>query len=105
MKSKTDISEVHTRTVVKTISWRVIATLTTMTIVYLFTKEIRIALGIGLAEVIAKIVFYYLHERSWQKISWGKKKHPLSSIPINKQINSEDMEKIKDYLRSLGYLE
>lgn len=98
-------SEARTRTVVKAVTWRILATLTTITIVFLFTKKIFLSLGVGFAEVIAKITFYYLHERAWQKISWGKDRHPLSVLPVKKPINPEDMEKIKDQLKKLGYLD
>ena len=97
--------ESHKRTVVKAVTWRILATLTTMTIVFLFTKKIFLSLGVGFAEVIAKITFYYFHERTWQKISWGKDRHPLSVLPVNKPINPEDMEKIKSQLKELGYLD
>jgi hypothetical protein len=62
-------------------------------------------LGVGLVEVIAKIIFYYLHERVWNRISWGKKKHPLSEIPVTRELDPKDMEIIKNRLRELGYLE
>jgi uncharacterized membrane protein len=97
--------EKHTRTVLKAVSWRVVATLTTMTIVFLFTRKIILSLGVGLAEVIAKILFYYLHERIWNKISWGKGRHPLASIGVKRELEPEDMEKLKDYLRDLGYID
>lgn len=97
--------ERHARTVIKAISWRLIATFTTMTIVFLFTKQLILSLGVGVAEVLAKITFYYLHERLWNKISWGKDKHPLSSLQVKKKVDPEDMEKIKSYLRELGYLD
>ncbi|MBN1224101.1 MAG: DUF2061 domain-containing protein [Candidatus Aminicenantes bacterium] len=97
--------EKHTRTVFKAISWRIIATLTTMAAVYLFTREPMISLGVGAVEVIAKVTFYYFHERIWNKISWGKDKHPLSVLPIKGEIRADDMEKIKAHLRELGYLD
>jgi len=31
-----------------------------------------VSLGVGLVEVILKMIFYYLHERAWNKVSWGK---------------------------------
>jgi len=74
----------HIRTIVKAVSWRVIATLTTMTIVFLFTRKIFLSIGIGLVEVIAKITFYYLHRRARHNISWGKNKHSLSSLTIHR---------------------
>jgi len=97
--------EKHTRTVIKAISWRIIATFTTMTIVFLFTKKLILSLGVGVAEVLTKVTFYYLHERIWNRISWGKEKHPLSSLQVKREVEPEDMEKIKDYLRELGYLD
>jgi uncharacterized membrane protein len=97
--------EKHSRTVIKAISWRVVATLTTMTAVYIFTKEPMISLGVGVVEVIAKITFYYLHERIWHKIPWGKEEHPLSIFPIKGDITPEDMEKIRSQLQELGYID
>ena len=104
-KNKTHGREAHSRTVAKAISWRIIATITTMTAVYIFTGEWLITIGVGVVEVVAKIRFYYLHERIWNKISWGKEKNPLSTIPVKGEITAEDMDKIKDQLRDLGYLD
>ncbi len=64
------------RTLFKTISWRTIATLTTAVLVYIFTGEIAIAVTIGGIEVIAKMIFYFAHERVWGKIRYGKKEIP-----------------------------
>jgi len=104
-KKKSLAKESHTRTVIKAISWRVVATLTTIVIVYIFTGEALTSLGVGLFEVLAKITFYYIHERAWHRISWGQNKHPLAHIPITKDVAPEDMEKIKQYLQSLGYMD
>ncbi|MGD2294867.1 MAG: DUF2061 domain-containing protein [Candidatus Aminicenantes bacterium] len=97
--------ETHPRTVLKTISWRIVATLTTMVIVYIFTGEFLLSLGVGVVEVVAKIVFYYLHERAWHLIAWGQAKHPLASIPVNKELTPEDMDKVKQQLKDLGYMD
>lgn len=97
--------ESHTRTVAKAISWRVVATCTSMSIVYLLTKEPLVTLEFGIFEVLAKITFYYLHERAWHKVRWGTKKHPLASLPVNRDVAPEDMEKIKNYLKDLGYID
>ncbi|HLD43779.1 MAG TPA: DUF2061 domain-containing protein [Candidatus Nanoarchaeia archaeon] len=63
----------HKRTLAKTISWRVLATLITITIVFTFTGNVRISLGVGAFEVIAKLIFYYLHERLWNRLNWGRR--------------------------------
>ncbi|MBN3039775.1 MAG: adenylyl-sulfate kinase [Candidatus Omnitrophica bacterium] len=65
--------ESKTRSAVKTISWRVLATLTTTTLVFIFTKKIYTAVTIGSLEAVAKIILYFLHERLWNKITFGKK--------------------------------
>ena len=97
--------ETHTRTIAKAMSWRALATLTTMTIVFLFTRRIMLSLGVGLAEIIAKITFYYVHERVWDKISWGKSKHPLARLAVKRELEPEDMEIIKNKLKELGYMD
>lgn len=64
--------ETQRRSVAKAITWRVIASSTTMGIVFLFTGKMLLAGGIGLVESISKMLFYYLHERAWSRSSYGK---------------------------------
>ena len=65
--------ESNGRSIVKTISWRFWATLTTVALVFAFTGEVEIALAIGGIEVILKLLLYFFHERAWNKISYGRK--------------------------------
>lgn len=65
------------RSLIKTISWRSIATLTTIAIVYAFTREIPLSLGIGAVEVVSKMILYYFHERIWNLVGWGRAKNPV----------------------------
>ncbi|WP_460219924.1 DUF2061 domain-containing protein [Psychroserpens sp. MEBiC05023] len=60
------------RTLVKTISWRVLGTLDTVLISYLITGTLTLAFSIGFVELVSKLVLYYVHERAWNKIKWGK---------------------------------
>jgi adenylylsulfate kinase len=70
--------EARARTIIKTISWRVTATLTTIAIALAITGRIDVALQIGVIEVFLKMLIYYLHERLWTKMSFGtEEKHPL----------------------------
>ncbi len=103
MKGK--LGETHTRTVLKAISWRVIASLTTMTIIYVLTREWVLTLGAGLVEASSKMLFYYLHERAWGKIGWGKQTHPLENIPVTRELEPQDRDKIEQQLRDLGYMD
>ncbi len=61
------------RSVLKTISWRILATLTTAALVLFFVGEIKIALAVGGIEVVIKMILYFLHERWWNTIKFGKK--------------------------------
>ncbi len=72
--------ESNNRSILKTISWRFWATITTAALVLAFTGHLKIALVIGGIEVILKIVLYYFHERVWNKISYGKKEIKPSVI-------------------------
>ena len=65
--------ETHARSVIKSISWRFWALLTTIALVLLFVGEIKVALSVGITEVVAKIILYFFHERTWDKIRFGKK--------------------------------
>jgi uncharacterized membrane protein len=55
------------RSLKKTISWRVVATLITGTIVFLFTRKFSEATYITLTSAVVLTFFYYIHERIWRK--------------------------------------
>ncbi|MBL7215793.1 MAG: DUF2061 domain-containing protein [Phycisphaerae bacterium] len=59
------------RSFAKTITWRILATMTTMLLVWLVYPDITKAVTIGLAEFFIKMIVYYSHERAWARISWG----------------------------------
>jgi len=62
------------RSFLKALSWRGLASIATFSIVFAFTRELVLSFGIGLIEVVSKLILYYFHERMWQKVSWGKSK-------------------------------
>jgi uncharacterized membrane protein len=55
------------RALAKTITWRFVATGTTILVAFIFTGSLIISLEIGSVEMILKLLFYYLHERAWDK--------------------------------------
>ena len=63
--------ESHLRSLMKAMSWRILATLTTILIAYFITGQIDIALMIGSIEFVLKFLIYYLHERAWQLVPRG----------------------------------
>ena len=51
----------------KSISWRIVGTIDTITISLIVTGEIKSALSIGSVEVVSKMLLYYFHERAWAR--------------------------------------
>lgn len=66
------MTENHTRSLIKAISWRFFATATTMILVLIFTGQWLLSLSVGFFEVFSKLILYYAHERIWNRIYWGK---------------------------------
>ena len=76
--------ESNVRSLLKAVSWRVIATLTTILIAWLIYRDIRPALAIGGIEFFAKFFVYYGHERLWQLVPRGTVRrvvHDLENTP------------------------
>ena len=64
--------EQHKRTLVKTITWRLIALSITIAVVYAYSGDAKESLVIGVAANAIKMIFYYVHERIWNRLSFGK---------------------------------
>lgn len=71
--------ETRTRSIVKTLSWRFIATLITSLVAFVLTSEIAFAAKIGLLDTSIKLVAYFVHERMWLRIPFGR--YAPSSAP------------------------
>lgn len=66
------------RSIAKTISWRTIGTIDTVLISWFVIGDITWAMSIGGVELFTKMGLYFLHERTWNKIKFGKEdKHPV----------------------------
>ncbi len=64
--------ETHTRTIIKTVTWRFIAFSATVVAIYLYDKNIKAALTVGISVNLVKMFLYYLHERFWNNVSFGR---------------------------------
>ncbi len=60
------------RSIVKTVSYRVVILILDFTAIYLFTGKITIALGFMIVSNIYTTIGYFLHERIWDRIKWEK---------------------------------
>ena len=69
------MKEYKKRSIVKAISWRITGTTDTFIISYLITGKLTYASAISVTEVVTKICLYYFHERTWNRITWGKPNH------------------------------
>ena len=63
-----------TRSILKTISWRVVGTLDTIALGWFITGDPTVGLKVGGLELITKFILYYIHERLWIKNKYGTKK-------------------------------
>ena len=61
-----------TRSLAKALSWRITGTLDTFIISWIITGTAALAGAIAVTEVITKIVLFWLHERAWNRVSWGR---------------------------------
>lgn len=64
--------ETFRRSIVKTISYRVIILILDFLSIYLFTGKIKIAVGFMIVSNLYTTIIYFFHERIWDKIKWGK---------------------------------
>lgn len=74
MKSKLD----RKRHILKAITWRIIGTFSNMLLAYLVTGSVKSGVTIGIVDFVVKFVLYYLHERAWYRVDFGKKKQKKS---------------------------
>ena len=65
-------ADLKKRTIAKTLTWRVTASLTTFIIAWVLTGDLLIGVSIGSIEAITKIFLYYFQERIWNNIKWAK---------------------------------
>jgi uncharacterized membrane protein len=61
------------RAIVKAITWRFVGSLDTFMLSLILTRKLHYAVSIASGEALTKIVLYYLHERVWYRIGWGRK--------------------------------
>ena len=66
------VRDSHQRSLLKGFTWRFLGTIDTILISWAVTGNPLKALSIGGIEIFTKVILYYLHERIWQKIPWGR---------------------------------
>jgi adenylylsulfate kinase len=72
--------ESNARSVAKAVSYRFLGSLSTALIVYVFSGNVSISLGVGALDVVLKMTLYYVHERLWNHIPYGRQRPPEYEI-------------------------
>jgi uncharacterized membrane protein len=66
--------DAHSRSLLKAVTWRVTGSIDTFVLSWIITGSVRFAGSIASVEMVTKIVLFYLHERAWHFIPWGRGK-------------------------------
>lgn len=66
------MSDTSSRSVAKAISWRATGSFSTFVISYLLTGNFTVASSIAVVQITANTILYFVHERIWNKIKWGR---------------------------------
>ena len=64
--------ESHYRSIVKAVSYRILGSTTTALIFYVLTGKPLLSLGAGALDMVLKIGAYFIHERIWNHINFGR---------------------------------
>jgi len=66
------MNETNKRSLIKTISWRITGSFATFLISYIVSGSFAMASSIAAIQVTANTILYFIHERIWNRIVWGK---------------------------------
>lgn len=64
--------ELKRRSILKTLTWRLIAVTATVIAIYIYDRNLKAALTVGVSVNLVKMFLYYIHERIWNHISYGR---------------------------------
>ncbi len=73
------------RSILKTLTWRILASLDTFGIAWIITGSLWAGASIAGIEIVTKLFFYYLHERAWSHVNYGAMSHPDSPAFVERQ--------------------
>ena len=60
------------RTIAKSVTWQMMGLLSMTLVGYLFTHSLTASSGIAIASGATGFVAYFLHERAWSRVHWGR---------------------------------
>ena len=98
--------ETHARSVAKAISWRVMGTIATAALVFIFTKRLVLSLAVGGLEFVSKIGLFWLHERVWDRLRFGREEYTPVVVwftGLSGSGKSTVSKRVGDELKRRGY--
>jgi CBS domain-containing protein len=105
MKNVKGVHEEQRRSALKAVSWRTIATSTGMFLTYFITGALELTAIFGIGDIVLKMIFYFFHERIWNRVSFGNilsgtAKSPIRSPTIVATEDENISEIIKKMMKS-----
>ena len=94
------MADSHARSVAKAVSWRATGTLDTFFISWLITGTAALAGGIAATEVATKVALFYLHERAWNPVRWGRGRADAHRRSIAKAASWRSLATVDTFLIS-----
>jgi uncharacterized membrane protein len=64
--------ETRRRSMAKAISWRIMAAFITSGVALAMTHQLEFAAKIGAIDTSVKLLIYFVHERVWNKVKFGR---------------------------------
>jgi uncharacterized membrane protein len=65
--------ERHSRSLAKAVTWRLTGTLDTFVVSWIISGRLALAGTIAATEFLTKVTLFYLHERAWNLVPWGRR--------------------------------
>lgn len=61
----------NARHLIKTFTWRVLGSITTLITAWILTGNSFTGVKIGVVETLTKMILYFIHEKAWYKLNYG----------------------------------
>jgi uncharacterized membrane protein len=72
--------ESHYRSIAKAVTWRLGGTVVTFAVAWFITGDASLSARIGFADTAVKVGAFYIHERLWNRLQFGKTNPPEYEI-------------------------
>ena len=72
--------ESSSRSIAKSLSYRLLGSLSTGALIFFLTGDLRLSIGGGALDSVVKLILYFAHERVWARIPYGRRKSSTVEI-------------------------